>query len=583
MLIYLLSGVGIASQRGSRQPVFLSFASTEILRSWVALLRSHASGDAIAQAGSTYRFARSIEFELLQATLFGYNQASASSDREEYLEAPPSTSTRLFCEILVNSEYAGVTTTQKYFHRVVTWNQIFTFVDLPELTSLQVNVRREKKGEDPPLIGTASIVAQDWKQGIMHIGYIPICEQRADLDGHRVSLGEIKCKCKFEELIILPQKDYEGFDQVLNSSEVFKVLYDAEIAFRTTGLLEPMISICMAREMLESEVQKQAITEVDDPNTTSNALFRGTSVLSRIVVQAMKDYGQSWLESVIGKLITEICEGRVAIRGELNHPTRTIKGQEQEDKVLRNWCEQIMNAIYASREDCPRELRTIFYHIKTSVGNRFGTTHPNLHLQVVSAFVFLRFFVAAIIDPQLWGLVPGPPPSPVQHSLKLIGKLIQSLANLNQDVHKDNNRIEISRFIDDNSDSMRDFLNLICIPDSDFHAGSRLKRYHEAIPDSRLQIMHSILRQRSRRSDLEREAVGSLPYLTDVPQQLAILASLLAGHCQKFDLETFNKRGVPLTGSSLQRLAILTWQALTVRERAFHVIVQPQSSQHILL
>ena len=83
----------------------------------------------------------------------------------------------------------------------------------------------------------------------------------------------------------------------------------------------------------------------------NNALFRGTSVLSRIVVHAMKDYGQSWLESVIGKLIAEICEGRVAIRGELNHP---IKGQEQEDKVLRNWCEQIMNAIYASREDCPR-------------------------------------------------------------------------------------------------------------------------------------------------------------------------------------------------------------------------------------
>ena len=57
--------------------------------------------------------------------------------------------------------------------------------------------------------------------------------------------------------------------------------------------------------------------------------------------------------------------------------------------------------------DKVRQLRTIFYHIKTSVENRFGTTHPNLHLQVVSAFVFLRFFVAAIIDPQLWGLVPG--------------------------------------------------------------------------------------------------------------------------------------------------------------------------------
>lgn len=188
--------------------------------------------------------------------------------------------------------------------------------------------------------------------------------------------------------------------------------------------------------------------------------------------------------------------------------------------------------------------------------------------------MFLRFFVSAIINPHTWGLLPGPPPSSVQHTLKLIGRGIQSLANLNQEVHKDSHGKEFALFHEDNSPQMRDFLNTVCTPTPDDRIGNRFRRQDDAIPDSRLQVMQSIHRQHARRSDLEREAMGSLPYLIDVPHQLAILASLLAGHCKKIEPETFNKRGIPLTAASLQQLATLTWQGLTVRDHAFRLMAQ---------
>jgi hypothetical protein len=140
-------------------------------------------------------------------------------------------------------------------------------------------------------------------------------------------------------------------------------------------------------------------------------------------------------------------------------------------------------------------------------------------------------------------------------------------------VHKESNVKAIAQFMDDNSSSMRDFLNYVCTKFED-HTGNRPHHYDDAIPDSRLQVMHSIHRQHSRRRDLEREAVGSLPHLIDIPQQLAILASLLAAHCQKFDPDSFNKRGVVITDSSLQRLATLTWQALAIRDHAFRLMGQ---------
>lgn len=59
------------------------------------------------------------------------------------------------------------------------------------------------------------------------------------------------------------------------------------------------------------------------------------------------------------------------------------------------------------------------------------TYQKDLKWQAVSSFVFLRFFVPAILNPHLFGLVDGLPSEGVQRTLKLIAKIMQSLANLN--------------------------------------------------------------------------------------------------------------------------------------------------------
>jgi hypothetical protein len=97
-------------------------------------------------------------------------------------------------------------------------------------------------------------------------------------------------------------------------------------------------------------------------------------------------------------------------------------------------------------------MRQLFKYIRQLVEERYpnghGTDKSDLPRQSVSAFCFLRFIVPAILHPHLFGLcsgtflmcwkghrveknVSGLPNLPVQRSLTLIAKVIQSLANLN--------------------------------------------------------------------------------------------------------------------------------------------------------
>jgi hypothetical protein len=91
-----------------------------------------------------------------------------------------------------------------------------------------------------------------------------------------------------------------------------------------------------------------------------NSLFRGTSVLTRIVVQAMKDYGQDWLDGAIGDPVRELCEGRVEIHLDTN---LSVKGLEQAEKAKVEWCDKIWGYIWQAREECPWSASQIISHL----------------------------------------------------------------------------------------------------------------------------------------------------------------------------------------------------------------------------
>lgn len=80
-----------------------------------------------------------------------------------------------------------------------------------------------------------------------------------------------------------------------------------------------------------------------------------------------------------------------------------------------------------------RELRQLFCDIRTYVEARWGSSnlHTDLKYQAISAFLFLRFFIPALLRPDQHSFIVGPPPEGVERSLKSLARALQSLANLN--------------------------------------------------------------------------------------------------------------------------------------------------------
>jgi len=142
----------------------------------------------------------------------------------------------------------------------------------------------------------------------------------------------------------------------------------------------------------------------------------------------------------------------------------------------------------------------------------------------------LRFIVPAVLHPHLFGLSPGLPPPPVQRSLTLIAKVIQSLANLNANVKKEEFMGGIQDFLADKRNEMTAYLQVVSTPTDSY--GSK----HENPDDrrDRLNVVNSLRQRAATMAVLDREAIPVLPHLLDVPRHLAIITSAVIRHSRDF-------------------------------------------------
>ncbi|TIA82218.1 hypothetical protein E3P77_01360 [Wallemia ichthyophaga] len=125
-----------------------------------------------------------------------------------------------------------------------------------------------------------------------------------------------------------------------------------------------------------------------------------------------------WLEDSLGHPIREMIDKKV----ECELDTDRKGGPADKDELL-HWADVILNSIIESRVGCPIELRKIFHNIRKQCHARWNKA------QLVNSFIFLRLFVPAIINPNLFGLTNVSPSPGVSRTLTLIAKIIQALAN----------------------------------------------------------------------------------------------------------------------------------------------------------
>ncbi|CUA77427.1 RAS protein activator like-3 [Bos taurus] [Rhizoctonia solani] len=570
------------------EPLYLAFRNRDIFNSWLVLLRSFARPDvrpnpypvgcAFPQ-NISYRVWRQLQITILAGRMLANKDIFGAGSSDEANSKDSGEGFNGKWEGILEFVLNGVVVGRSGFKSLpATWSAEritvtdpmmgggiwagsdgvlgadspgviprFGWGEGPDTASALLEVRglRTKSGlftSAPTIlhIGTAPIDLGPFRRGEAVKAWWPGFAQEGGEQN-----GEILMEVKFDEEIVLPLELYSAMKNILIRQNYFELWHDL-----TTRIPIPMpvsthlISLALYHGKLGSQLAELAHAEIHNPNTSPSTLFRGNSMMTRVTESAMAILGaQGFLENSLGRIVRDICRDKVIFENSANGTggTNVASGTVEGVDPVAHWLREMWNSIWNARDGCPDELRHLFYHIRIQVEARWGSSalHADLKYQAISAFLFLRFFIPALLRPEQYGLVVGSPPEGVERSLKSMARALQSLANLNVNVQREEFMRSVKAFNEDNVDAMIDYLTFVSTPSNRrpvvHSVPPTLSSGHSHTPQAytgpsrdpspELQIRTALQARLPSMAALHRESLPVLPYMTDEARDFAVIAS----------------------------------------------------------
>lgn len=216
-----------------------------------------------------------------------------------------------------------------------------------------------------------------------------------------------------------------------------------------------------------------------------NTLFRGLLIFSKSLEKYNLRIGQEYLEKVFSEFFEKI--GNEKLNCEID--PRYVRVQERRERLgldlfsdeqdsdldldddvdiaeerrrnervnamvdenlvnLRRYCEEIWNKIYLTLNDLPDKIKTQLKNFRVKVELACDPDDKTTALNCLLAFIFLRFFCPAILNPKLFYLTKHHQTGATQRTLTLIAKVLLNLANRQQfSQHKEPHLVPMNDFL----------------------------------------------------------------------------------------------------------------------------------------
>lgn len=294
-------------------------------------------------------------------------------------------------------------------------------------------------------------------------------------------------------------------------------------------------------------------------NNVFNTLFRGSSIFSKSLEKYNLRIGQEYLEKVFGDFFAKItrerknCEvdpryvslqERAISKGktwddtgdsgdddddeeetdsddydsdeEHDREARVKAMVEQNFKNLYGYAEEIWNKIYITSNDLPQQIKLQLKNFRTKVELACDPEDKTTALNCLSAFIFLRFFCPAILNPKLFYLTKNHQTGFTQRTLTLIAKILLNLANrLEFSPHKEPHLVKMNIFLTKHQSEIFEYFDKITGRKNDFN-------------EKILDLSHEVKRfDLGLSGDSTSSELPTTPYLIDKYLRLTELINLL--------------------------------------------------------
>ncbi|XP_040192599.1 neurofibromin isoform X1 [Rana temporaria] len=205
-------------------------------------------------------------------------------------------------------------------------------------------------------------------------------------------------------------------------------------------------------------------------------LFRGNSLASKIMTFCFKVYGATYLQKLLEPLLRLIITSPEWQHVSFEVDSSRLDGVEsleENQRCLLQMTEKFFHAIISSTHEFPTQLRSVCHCLyqatchsllnkatvkekkenkKSVVSQRF----PQNSIGAVGSAMFLRFINPAIVSPYEAGILDKKPPARIERGLKLMSKILQSIAN-HVLFTKEEHMRPFNEFVKNNFDAARRF------------------------------------------------------------------------------------------------------------------------------
>uniref|UniRef100_A0A673WSX1 Neurofibromin n=1 Tax=Salmo trutta TaxID=8032 RepID=A0A673WSX1_SALTR len=242
-------------------------------------------------------------------------------------------------------------------------------------------------------------------------------------------------------------------------------------------------------------------------------LFRGNSLASKIMTFCFKVYGATYLQKLLEPLLRGVITAPEwqLISFEVD-PTRLEQSEilEENQRNLLQITKRFFLAIINSSTEFPPQLRSVCHCLFQVVSQRF----PQNSIGAVGSAMFLRFINPAIVSPYEAGILDKKPPPRIERGLKLMSKILQSIAN-HVLFTKEEHMRPFNDFVKSNFDAARRFFLDIA---SDCPASDSVNHSLSFISDGNVLALHRLLWNNQEKigqylsSNRDHKAVGRRPF-----------------------------------------------------------------------
>ncbi|CAH0722786.1 unnamed protein product, partial [Brenthis ino] len=247
------------------------------------------------------------------------------------------------------------------------------------------------------------------------------------------TLGSLRLLLQYTVDHVFPLHHYTQLEELFLRSVQQKPITTSavyilgEIVSSKTDAAQPLVRLFTHHDLIVPVVKELADAEIS-VLTDATTIFRGNTLVSKMMDEAMRLTGASYLRGVLRPTLAAVLAERrpCEIDPARVKPAAAIAANLAN---LKDYVERVFAAITSSYALCPAAMCRLFDALRQCAARHFPA-NAEVRYSVVSGFIFLRFFAPAILGPRLFDLTTEQIDPQTNRTLTLISKTIQSLGNL---------------------------------------------------------------------------------------------------------------------------------------------------------